>query len=233
MRDETGFLSYDFQLTLQRLLADGLQVQGDTELLCSHHTVLNPRNRLLTIPGLRLDLPVLLDEALLGVSRVFDDSHERALIQLAQHPRARAIRTSLPGFDLPLHWLIRQNRLHLFCGTEAADVLHDLQRLVFVGSMVQEAMQTRLRAILPNLELGFLRLSIDCLYLRAGDSALATSIAELERIHDVQMVPMSDVRAADWRLVQAGEPPEYWRTLIAALRDDDSAALHALFGETE
>lgn len=216
MGSDLTSLNFSFYRALHDLTTTGLVVREDRELLAFSLNLKNPRNRLLSFANLNTNLSDLLSVSMIGIDAVFNLEHELALVELAQDLGSRDVVTRINGTAFNWHWIVRNSCMNLMIHTFETNVFDDFQRDVFLASMVQEAMYSRLRTAYPWLKLGSLYYRADCLFLHGSDRLKAEETLSTHYTHDAEMIPMENLTTSIWKAVKAGDEVPYWSAVTRA-----------------
>jgi thymidylate synthase len=156
---------------------------------------------------------------------------------------------------LNLHWLIRENKLHLIVNMRSNDIWLGFTNDVFQFTMLQEAMMLNLREVYPDLELGHYYHNAGSMHIYDRNFAAAEQIIANPTAKDISMIPMdrfdddilTGLVGAEAAWQAAGAPDDfdfsgvgawwmlspYWQMLVEAFFNKDEAAMHAIFGQNE
>lgn len=237
MRDQTGYFNSDVQLAAWQLNNHGLRTSGSRELLNWNLTLQNPRNRVLSFPNVGTDTRRLWSIAIQSAACAFADEVEDFLLNVAksQNPNAEgAIYVGEESILVPKNMvsttlLVRADRLHLIHNSFRENLLSTLPETVFRQTFLQEAILARLQQALPHLKLGYSFFNVQLLSIDEDDSRL-TGVIERDRVFDLEMISIDKITTANEYMLDS---TPYWKTLKAAFMDEDTAAIHQIFGQED
>lgn len=156
---------------------------------------------------------------------------------------------------LTLQFFIREDKLYMITNMRSNDIILGFTNDVFQFTMLQEALMFQLRATYPNLELGHYYHNAGSMHIYDRHFEMANKIVADERSLEMPMVSMDAFRdeiclglvtiEKIWR--EAGMPKDfdfstidawklltpYWQALVRMCFNEDSEAMHTVFGIPE
>lgn len=183
------------------------------------------------------------------------DKDTRQAIMNIHVPSDRHVGNKDVPCTISLHWMIREERLHLIVNMRSNDVILGFTNDVFQFTMLQECMMLQLREAYPLLQLGHYYHNAGSMHIYERHFEMANTIIADELAIDMTMAPMDAfdrnivaalvaVEAA-WRSAGATEDFDfnsvyefkfltpYWQNLIEGFFASHDGALHAIFGLQE
>lgn len=181
------------------------------------------------------------------------DKDTRQAIMNIHVPSDRHVGNKDVPCTLSLHWMIREDKLHLIVNMRSNDIILGFTNDVFQFTMLQECMMLQLRATYPDLQLGNYYHNAGSMHIYDRHFDMAQMIIANQQATDMSMVPMdrfdqdtiNNLIAVEqlWQERGASEDfpfdcslhfqqlSPYWQNLVKGFFSNDDIARSKIFGQ--